>query len=343
MVYKVVYKDDTQNISIIDEVGEKELAYGASCPVTILDSDAAAKEVDEEEKKEDYSNKDKGGATQKSQAGTVLYAEPSSTEPGKVVYTIMVHGEEEEGTQARYVTGIKAERVKYRKVIDENVLDASINKEVGVVGDKLEEADRISPLTLQTEEEEVPVSSITLKSNSPEEGQIDDSNNTKRSSVSTLGDGGSSTNQREGRHGNFGGSVGGSTSHRHSLGGSTRGSGGNKNNGGGSTRDYGMKGHDYVRDTSRDSRPIDEAAVDKLLSDRLYYKKQHMFDKADELQDELLNVHGVTIREHRMDVKNGTFRTYTTEKVGYGRPKSINIVVPMWLQNIGGPQELFGK
>ena len=338
MVYKVVYKDDTQNISIVDEVGEKELAYGASCPVYIVaDSDSAAEEVDEEEKKED----EEGAPTKNSQEGTVLYAEPSSNEPGKVVYTIMMHGEE---GQSRYETGIKAERVKYRKVVNENVIEASINKEVGLVRDgKLEEEDRISPLTLQTEEEEVPVSSITLKSNSPEEGQIDDSNNTKRSSVSTLGDGGSSTNQREGRHGNFGGSVGGSTSHRHSLGGSTRGSGGNKNNGGGSTRDYGMKGHDYVRDTSRDSRPIDEAAVDKLLSDRLYYKKQHMFDKADELQDELLNVHGVTIREHRMDVKNGTFRTYTTEKVGYGRPKSINIVVPMWLQNIGGPQELFGK
>jgi len=287
MVYKVVYKDDTNNNSIVDEVGEKELAYGASCPVYIVaDSDAAAEEEEDsgEEKKEDEEV-----ATQKNSIdGTVLYAEPSSTEPGKVVYTIMIHGEEG-GTQSRYETNIKAERVKYRKVVNENVIESSINKEVGIVGDnKLQEADRISPLTLQTEEEEVPVSSITLKSSSPEEGQIDDSNNTKRSSVSTLGDGGSSTIHRQ--------SMGGDTDVGSYMGGC-----------------YGSKGHDYTRDTSRDSRPIDEAAVDKLLADRLHYKRTHMFDKADELKDELLNVHGVTVRDNRRD---GTSKTYTTESGG---------------------------
>jgi len=304
MVYKVVYKDDTNNNSIVDEVGEKELAYGASCPVHIVaDSDAAAEEVDEEEKKEDDSDKDKGGGPKNSQEGTVLYAEPSPNEPGKVVYTIMIHGEEGE-TQSRYETGIKAERVKYRKVVNEYVIDSSINKEVGLVrNDKLKEADRISPLTLQTEEEEVPVSSITLKS-SPEEGQINDSNNTKRSSVSTLGDGGSST------------------THRQSMGGSTRGSGGNDTDVGSYMRGcYGSKGHDYTRDTSRDSRPIDEAAVDRLLADRLHYKRKHMFDKADELKDELLNVHGVTVRDNRRD---GTSKTYTTESVGIGRHGSFD-------------------
>jgi len=313
MVYKVVYKDDTQNINIVDEVGEKELAYGASCPVCIVDEG-----VEEEDKGEEKKEDEEGATPKNIIEGTVLYAEPSPNEPGKVVYTIMIHGEEE-GTQSRYETSIKAERVKYRKVVNENVIEASINKEDGVVGnDKLEEADRISPLTLQTEEEEVPVSSITLKS-SPEDGQIDDSNNTKRSSVSTLGDGGSST------------------IHRQSMGGSTRGSGGNDTDVGSYMRGcYGSKGHDYTRDISRDSRPIDEAAVDKLLSDRLYYKKKHIFDKADELRAELLNVHGVTVRDR--DGKPPI--TYTTERVGNGRPENRQ---SMEEESVGGLMKEYGN
>ena len=107
---------------------------------------------------------------------------------------------------------------------------------------------------------------------------------------------------------------------------------------GGSMRHYGVKGHDYVRDTSRDSRLIDEAAVDKLLSDRLYYRKKHMFDKDNELRVELLHVHGVSV----WDGTHIRAKTYTTENLSGGATDRLDMSVPMWLQNIGGSQELFG-
>ena len=75
-----------------------------------------------------------------------------------------------------------------------------------------------------------------------------------------------------------------------------------------SSDNYGSKGHDYIRDTTRDTTPVDEAAVNRLLADRLHYRKKRMFDAADDMRDELLNVHGVTVWDKD--------RTWTTGRGG---------------------------
>ena len=102
MIYNIIYKDDTNNGAntiIIDEVAEKELYYGSSCPVTI---------AAEEDDGNGNSSSDEG------QEGTVLYCEQSSKDPSKIVYTVMIYNE---GTsQARYVENIQAESVKYRNI-----------------------------------------------------------------------------------------------------------------------------------------------------------------------------------------------------------------------------------
>jgi hypothetical protein len=53
-------------------------------------------------------------------------------------------------------------------------------------------------------------------------------------------------------------------------------------------------GHDYQRDPN-DFGNVDEKVVNELLSTRLQYRKRKMFDQADDVRDELLNVHGVTV------------------------------------------------
>lgn len=62
-----------------------------------------------------------------------------------------------------------------------------------------------------------------------------------------------------------------------------------RNGGGG-----GGVGHDYERDPN-DFGNVDEQAVNELLSTRLQYRKRKMFNEADDIRDELLNVHGVTV------------------------------------------------
>jgi len=99
---------------------------------------------------------------------------------------------------------------------------------------------------------------------------------------------------------------------------SSRGGGGRGRGRGGGGRGRGMtwdrdfgrnsNGHDYIRDTSRDTTPVDETAVNRLLSDRLHYRKKRMFDAADDMRDELLNVHGVTVWDKD--------RTWTTGRGG---------------------------
>lgn len=56
--------------------------------------------------------------------------------------------------------------------------------------------------------------------------------------------------------------------------------------------------HDYQRDTSRDASFIPDETmpiIEKLLASRLDCRKRRMFDEADGIRDELLNVHGVTV------------------------------------------------
>eukprot|EP00577_Skeletonema_sp_RCC1716_P006963 CAMPEP_0113388356 /NCGR_PEP_ID=MMETSP0013_2-20120614/9039_1 /TAXON_ID=2843 ORGANISM="Skeletonema costatum, Strain 1716" /NCGR_SAMPLE_ID=MMETSP0013_2 /ASSEMBLY_ACC=CAM_ASM_000158 /LENGTH=560 /DNA_ID=CAMNT_0000271339 /DNA_START=128 /DNA_END=1810 /DNA_ORIENTATION=- /assembly_acc=CAM_ASM_000158 len=83
-------------------------------------------------------------------------------------------------------------------------------------------------------------------------------------------------------------------------GGRGRGRGGGRGGGGGGSFGYarggggGGGGHDYERDPN-DFGNVDEKAVNELLSTRLQYRKRKMFDEADDVRDQLLNDHGVTV------------------------------------------------
>eukprot|EP00580_Thalassiosira_gravida_P021337 CAMPEP_0201677892 /NCGR_PEP_ID=MMETSP0494-20130426/45045_1 /ASSEMBLY_ACC=CAM_ASM_000839 /TAXON_ID=420259 /ORGANISM="Thalassiosira gravida, Strain GMp14c1" /LENGTH=555 /DNA_ID=CAMNT_0048160945 /DNA_START=209 /DNA_END=1872 /DNA_ORIENTATION=+ len=122
MVYEVVYKNDdaggdaggdagsdekgTRTI-ITEEVSERNLAYAANCPVTIHTTIDAANEKD----------------SNRSNDGTILLCEPSSTNPGKFCYTIMIESsssadDDGSSSQATYFeSGIHGERIQYRKVV----------------------------------------------------------------------------------------------------------------------------------------------------------------------------------------------------------------------------------
>lgn len=82
----MVYKDG----NILEEVSEHKLAYGAHCPVTVDCNDGEGLAVE----------------------GTVLLCKPATSDPSKILYTIMIMME----GYARYEEGIDAKRVKYRKV-----------------------------------------------------------------------------------------------------------------------------------------------------------------------------------------------------------------------------------
>ena len=67
--------------------------------------------------------------------------------------------------------------------------------------------------------------------------------------------------------------------------------------GGGGYGNYGNNsgGHDYTRDPSDSGGSVDETAVNELLASRLNYRKKRMYDAADDIRDELQNVHGVSV------------------------------------------------
>jgi len=92
LIYEVVYNDGgSEKDKIVEEVSEHNLAYGANCPVTIqYPGDESAVE------------------------GTVLLGEPSPEDPRKFLYTVMTMTEG--GSQARFASGIDANRIMYRKV-----------------------------------------------------------------------------------------------------------------------------------------------------------------------------------------------------------------------------------
>jgi hypothetical protein len=87
--YEVVFADNCHPKGIIaEEVPEHNLAYGATCPVTI-------------DSKEE---------------GIVLLPERSPSHSGEFLYTVMIFMD---GPQARYEVGVDARRIKYRKVAKE--------------------------------------------------------------------------------------------------------------------------------------------------------------------------------------------------------------------------------
>jgi hypothetical protein len=54
-------------------------------------------------------------------------------------------------------------------------------------------------------------------------------------------------------------------------------------------------GHDYHRDTTRDSSNVNEAVVNSLLGERLQAKKTRNFERADSIQDQLMAEHAVGV------------------------------------------------
>lgn len=67
--------------------------------------------------------------------------------------------------------------------------------------------------------------------------------------------------------------------------------------------------NDYSRDPS-DTSPIDESLITNLLSQRTDMRRKGMFDEADNIRDELMNVHGVTVwdRDRVWTTKSGAVR-----------------------------------
>eukprot|EP00578_Thalassiosira_sp_NH16_P002805 CAMPEP_0181132418 /NCGR_PEP_ID=MMETSP1071-20121207/30983_1 /TAXON_ID=35127 /ORGANISM="Thalassiosira sp., Strain NH16" /LENGTH=552 /DNA_ID=CAMNT_0023218747 /DNA_START=133 /DNA_END=1788 /DNA_ORIENTATION=- len=81
--------------------------------------------------------------------------------------------------------------------------------------------------------------------------------------------------------------------------------------GGGNGRNYRSGGgHDYERDPRDGPSSVDEAKVNELLASRLHYRKKRQYDAADDIRDELLNDHGVTVWDKD--------RTWSTSRGGGG-------------------------
>lgn len=142
IIYEVVYKDDKKNMNIVEEVSEKNLAYGTNCPVTYFTDDGLELE------------------------GKVLLSEPSPDDPSKFVYTILIFME---GDRARYEMDIKDEYIKYRKVMGNTKSASVVEPDVPpIISDQKENQTETilataSEAPSEKEKETVP-SSITCKS-----------------------------------------------------------------------------------------------------------------------------------------------------------------------------------
>jgi cysteinyl-tRNA synthetase len=71
----------------------------------------------------------------------------------------------------------------------------------------------------------------------------------------------------------------------------------------------GNPGHDYVRDTKADNSNVDVDAVNQLISDRLTMKKKGRFEEADRIRNDLLESHGVLIRDKDQKWRSGCSRS----------------------------------
>ena len=98
-------------------------------------------------------------------------------------------------------------------------------------------------------------------------------------------------------------------------GGGGRGGGGR---GGGGSYSRGGSGHDYTRDTSRDTSNVDEAAVDALLSERIAAKRSRDYDTADAIRDQLLQDFGVGVYDKERTWRTGASAGGSGQKFGGG-------------------------
>lgn len=92
LVYEVTYSDDNEN-TITEVVEDKQLGFGATCPVEISSSCSDDSNVSLE--------------------GEIVLCTPSPTNSSKFVYSAMIFLD---GSRIRYENGIEEERVKFRKL-----------------------------------------------------------------------------------------------------------------------------------------------------------------------------------------------------------------------------------
>jgi cysteinyl-tRNA synthetase len=109
------------------------------------------------------------------------------------------------------------------------------------------------------------------------------------------------------------GSGGGGGGTSYSDGGGGRGDGGGggggRSYGGGGGGSYTADGHDYTRDTSRDTSNVDETAVNALIADRLSARKTGQFETADAIRDRLLDDYGVSVWDKDRQWRTGSSRS----------------------------------
>ena len=101
-------KDDTH---VTEQVQDSELCFGASCPVTISPSSDNSGGCDDDKNTSSYCE------------GEIVLCTPSTTDMKKFVYTAMIFLDG--GSRVRYESGIEANRVKYRRVESDEMVENS--------------------------------------------------------------------------------------------------------------------------------------------------------------------------------------------------------------------------
>jgi len=95
--------------------------------------------------------------------------------------------------------------------------------------------------------------------------------------------------------------------------------------GGGGNSDYYNHGrdggHDYTRDTSRDTSNVDEDAVNRLLSERIGAKRERDYDTADAIRDQLASDYGVAVFDRELTWRTGWTSGGGTRRGGGGNDR----------------------
>ena len=115
------------------------------------------------------------------------------------------------------------------------------------------------------------------------------------------------------------GGGGGGRSYGGGGGGGGRGSYGG---GGGGRGSYGggrsSQGHDYTRDTGRDSSNIDESTINSMLEERIQAKRSRDFDTADAIRDQLMQEYSVGVDDRERTWRTGCSPSGSGMKYGGG-------------------------
>ncbi|KAL3909312.1 MAG: hypothetical protein SGILL_008134, partial [Bacillariaceae sp.] len=125
----------------------------------------------------------------------------------------------------------------------------------------------------------------------PADYESDNSNNNDAAAVSAPSRGGYSNDRGRGGYGN-----------------DRRGRGGGRG-GGGRRPSNNRNGHDYSRDEAVDDSNVDLDTINDLIAQRLRAKKTGRFDDADEIRNQLLDDHGVLIRDRDRKWRSGCSRS----------------------------------